>query len=762
MDEPSKKKTEDNVLSALRDRERLDAIERSRFLSDVNGTKWDHVTALICEALSAPVALVSIVTDDRQIFPSAQGLPIPWDTKAETPLSHSFCQYVVASELPLQVVEAETHELVCDNLAITDLGVKAYLGTPIRDPDGAILGSLCAIDTETHEWTTKDLNLLKGFSASITTQLLADRVIANLHTANQELAAERARLNRVSQNASVFIAELSPDLVYTFSNTSYAALYKTSLNNIVGKRPYDIMSKKTFSVAQPYLEAAQRGKKVTYEVELQMDGGTSRIMRVHYMPDKDEYGNVLGIAVLKVDVTEQHVLTKAAASLEARLNAAHQMSPDGFMVFKSCRDDAGQIVDFEWEYVNDAGAAITERPVDELIGNRMLDVLPGNKQTDLFDAYIDVVETGDPFKQTTHYDHDGISLWVSISAIKLNDGFAVSFRDVTKRKNIELQLGENSIRLQRILDNVVALIGVLSPEGRLTDANQPALDIAGLSRDDVIGKLFWDTYWWNHSEDTRSRLKKAYDEAITGKASRYDAQVRISETERFWIDFQMSPQFDENNSIVEIIVSGADITQRKLAENHRLLLVNELNHRVKNSLATIQAMARQTLRTAESLSNFEETFSARLTAIATAHNILMGSDAARADMRTMIDGQVGPYVDQTDQLKVTGDLITLDGECAHSVGLVLHELATNAAKYGALSNATGRVEITFDDIGDGDVRLVWTETGGPPVTPPSRIGFGSRLIKQSIEHTLGGSAEIDYAEHGIVATLVLPKEYDHG
>lgn len=735
--------------------DRLDAIERSGLLSERHRAAMDELTSIICDVLEVPVALVSVVTDDRQVFAGAQGLPAPWDAHRDTPLSHSFCQHVVMSELPLQVDNAPANALVCDNLAIRDLGVQAYLGTPIRDPDGIIFGSLCAIDSKQRAWLPRDLRVLDGFSGSITTLLMAQR-------AERQLQDQKSKLERVTKAAPVMIAELSPALDYTFANKSYADLFGQTVDQIIGKHPRDVLGEAAYKHAQPHLRDALSGKTVQYDLDLPVTDGATKIMRVHYAPERDAAGKVEGLVVAVTDVTEQRLLSTLAERLDDRLKAAHQMSPDGFMVFKSLRDGAGIIADFEWEYANEPGAKIAGRTVDTLIGNTLLTVLPGNKDEGLFDAYVDVVENGQPYKSTTFYKHDALSLWIEVSAIKLGDGFAVSFSDVTKRKNAEADLAHSAKRLQRILDNVVAFVGILTPEGVLKEVNQPALDVAGLTRQDVVGKPFWDAYWWSFSKESQDRLKQAIADASGGKSSRYDALIRISDSDNIWIDFQLAPQFDADGKLIEMIPSGTDITERKMAETHRELLVNELNHRVKNSLATIQAMARQTIRDAEDLEGFEIAFSARLNAISMAHEILVASDDAKAELRTMIDRQVGPYVDRASQLTVTGDRIVLAAECAHSVGLVMHELATNAAKYGALSTANGRVEVTSIDLGDGTVKIIWTEVDGPPVTPPTGTGFGSRLIKQSIEFSLGGTAVVDFNSAGVIVTLTVPKEFDHG
>lgn len=742
--------------------DRLAAIERSGLLSLKDDPALDQMTSLICEALGVPVALVSIVTDARQVFSSAKGLPVPWDARGETPLSHSFCQHVVTSGLPLQVNDAPSHDLVGDNLAIRDLGVQAYLGTPLRDPDGVVLGSLCAIDTSPRDWTPRELKVLEGFASSITTLLLAWRTHDALVASDIRSSRHEARLLRVTNSTPVMIAELDTDLKYAFANKAYAKLVGHTPETIIGLNQREALGASAFALSEPHLQQALTGKTVDYDLELPSPNTSTRTFRVHCVAERDENDAVDGIVVAVTDVTEQRLLSSLADKLDDRLKAAHQMSPDGFMVFKSLRNGDGDIVDFEWEYINEPGAEIAGHPIDELIGNTLLKVLPGNKDEGLFDAYVDVVTTGQPYRKTSFYDQDGLTLWISISAIKLGDGFAVSFSDVTERKSTEIATAKNADRLQRILDNVVAFVGVMSPEGILREVNQPALDIAGLARADVVGKPFWDAYWWSFSPESQARLIEAFEDAKKGKASRYDALIRTGEDQKIWIDFQLSPQMDANGKLVEMIPSGTDISERKRAEAHRELLVNELNHRVKNSLATIQAMARQTIRGAADLKDFETTFTARLAAISTAHEILVNSEGAKADLRTMIDRQVGPYVDGENQLRISGSAVTLAAECAHSVGLVMHELATNAAKYGALSCSDGHVEILSRDTGDGNVTIIWSEHNGPAVTPPENTGFGSKLINQSIEFSLGGSADVDYAPEGVKVTLIVPKEFDHG
>ena len=152
--------------TALRDETRLAALWRVGLLDTAPEEVFDRLTRLARRLLGAPVALVSLVDADRQFFKSALGLPEPWATKRETPLSHSFCQHVVATGAPLRVEDAREHPLVCDNLAVPELGVVAYLGMPLATADGQVLGSLCAIDTEPRSWTAEDAAALRDLALS--------------------------------------------------------------------------------------------------------------------------------------------------------------------------------------------------------------------------------------------------------------------------------------------------------------------------------------------------------------------------------------------------------------------------------------------------------------------------------------------------------------------------------------------------------------------------------------------------------------------
>ncbi|MBR0701834.1 sensor histidine kinase [Bradyrhizobium diazoefficiens] len=186
------------------------------------------------------------------------------------------------------------------------------------------------------------------------------------------------------------------------------------------------------------------------------------------------------------------------------------------------------------------------------------------------------------------------------------------------------------------------------------------------------------------------------------------------------------------------------------------LLIDELNHRVKNTLALMQAIAVQTFRSA---SRDERTkFEGRLGALAEAHNLLSQEKWAGSELRDVIARALQPFLlNSPDRIRMAGPDVPLSPRLAVVLSMIVHEIATNAAKYGALSNETGRVTLNWEVITDAPkprLRLIWTEIGGPPVTAPVRRGFGSRLIERSARDQLGGEATVDFLPRGVVCTVV--------
>jgi PAS domain S-box-containing protein len=198
-----------------------------------------------------------------------------------------------------------------------------------------------------------------------------------------------------------------------------------------------------------------------------------------------------------------------------------------------------------------------------------------------------------------------------------------------------------------------------------------------------------------------------------------------------------------------------DITARKRAVETRQLLLRELDHRVKNTLSTVQAVAELTLRTATSLEAFGDTFRGRIGALARMHAAIWRNKGTPLRLGELAELSLAPFVREGERASIEGDEVWIPMQSAGALGLVLHELATNAVKHGALSVASGNVRVAWHREADR-VWLTWRESGGPAVRAPTHRGFGSTMIEESIPYELGGSVSIDFAPGGVHCTITFP------
>ncbi|MGH8162020.1 MAG: PAS domain-containing protein, partial [Gammaproteobacteria bacterium] len=208
-----------------------------------------------------------------------------------------------------------------------------------------------------------------------------------------------------------------------------------------------------------------------------------------------------------------------------------------------------------------------------------------------------------------------------------------------------------------------------------------------------------------------------------------------------------------------MLLAIEDVTERLRAEEHRKLLVHELDHRVKNTLATVQSIAVQTFAGAPAYSELAWRFESRLMALAKTHRLLTRSRWRRVSVHELLAQELAPFSDgENDRLLITGDDVDLHTNTAFALGMAFHELATNAVKFGALSNPEGRIHVVTELVHGEPPRfkLAWTETGGPKVEKPERRGFGSRLISGGLAYELGGKVSTDYRPEGLVCTMDIP------
>jgi PAS domain S-box-containing protein len=227
-----------------------------------------------------------------------------------------------------------------------------------------------------------------------------------------------------------------------------------------------------------------------------------------------------------------------------------------------------------------------------------------------------------------------------------------------------------------------------------------------------------------------------------------------------WFDLHIEPLRDVTGRAVGLIGTAVDITKRMEDEAHLRLLLRELTHRSKNLLAVIQAVARQTARHTTSVDDFVEQFDARLQALATSHDVIIEEGWHGASLGELAELQLQPFLNSPDrQVSIRGPTVLLKPEAAQALGLALHELATNAKKFGALSVPEGQVSVTWSRLAhpDGDsVELKWVESGGPAVAAPVARRFGSMVIERNLERAVGGKVMLAFPAAGVQCDILIP------
>ncbi len=387
----------------------------------------ERFARLVRSLLGVPVALVTLVSADEQVFPGALGLPEPWQTTRSTPLSHSFCQHVVLSREPLVIADAREHPLVRDNLAIPDLGVVAYAGHPLVGADGDVVGSLCAIDTEPRHWTTEHLAALADLAEACSTQLQltaarqaaqasADRmqqVMADREEDRRrwELAADATGVGSFDWHLAGGSVRVDQRLLAIYGVPAAEA---APLERDIGFFRQHLHPEDAERVSRAVATAVEDRSAYAVQCRIVLPGGDTRWVQIH------------GHLVLGADGTVERIIgatfdTTAEHEGEVRTARVLEAMPAGYL-----------FVDREWRFtvVNDAAEQIVGVPREELLGVSIYDAFPANVGSDFERAYRAAVDTGTPQTVQAFYP-EPLDRWFEVLCWPTPDGLALFFTDTT-------------------------------------------------------------------------------------------------------------------------------------------------------------------------------------------------------------------------------------------------------------------------------------------------------------------------------------------
>ena len=289
-------------------------------------------------------------------------------------------------------------------------------------------------------------------------------------------------------------------------------------------------------------------------------------------------------------------------------------------------------------------------------------------------------------------------------------------------------------------------------------ANDAFLELTGYDRDELLAQSFNFLL-----ADPSDRL--AVDEvegAFAGNEECADIRYRHKDGSTFCATIFVSEVRDKAGKLIQHFLSLVDTTKHERAREHAAMLIDELNHRVKNTLATVQSIVIQAVRNSSDPQIVRESIETRLAALSRSHDLLGREKWDGAGLHDLVREALSPFSvteGRAERFTIEGDNVRLSPKATLALGIAVNELATNAVKYGAFSNEAGTISITWtlDEKPDGRwLRLQWREKGGPPVAPPTRKGFGSRVIEQGLAHELEGKVVLDYSAAGVVCTIDVP------
>jgi PAS domain S-box-containing protein len=540
-------------------------------------------------------------------------------------------------------------------------------------------------------------------------------------------------------------------------NPAYARLFGyDDVADVVGRPSTAFVTPRSAALLQ---EKGALGNEEPYEIEaIRKDGS---VFPAEFVGRVSTWrGQKVRIGLAR-DLTQRKRREAALRDSEAHFAAIFDQSAAGF----SEVDLTGRLL-----RVNDRFCELVGYTREELLsGQRMQDITHPDDLPENLRLFQQAVETGEPFQIEKRYIRsDGSAVWVSNTVTLIHDGMgqpqtiaSVSL-DLTARREAETALRQSEARLRVALD--AGRMAVWESDTRTNSVStSPELNrLLGFPQD---AAPTIDEIRSRYAPGAQERLRAAAA-AVLSRGERYaeeELEVIWPDGSHHWLlvraDLELTPK-PEGGVDVRAMGVAFDITERKLWEERQRLLINELNHRVKNTLATVQSIAMQSFRdTGETGGSSFTAFQNRLFALARAHDILTRDNWGGAELREIVGEVVEPYCRLSGgRCDIDGPRVRLTPSMALALSMAVHELATNAAKYGSLSVPTGHVSISWTTM-PGEPRhlnLVWQERGGPPVAPPTRRGFGTRLIERSLAQELAGDVNLAYVPTGVVCTIKAP------
>lgn len=464
---------------------------------------------------------------------------------------------------------------------------------------------------------------------------------------------------------------------------------------------------------------------------------------ISYSAIHDEDGVVRGVFCIVNETTDRVRADQALQESEERLRAVVSQSAAGI----------GQgSLEGEILHVNHRFCEIVGYEEQELVGKSIADITYPDDMPEQTRLFSRLAATGDSFDMEKRYVRkDGSLVWVNNTVSALRDGHgrihqvAVVSVDITERKKGQ----EAERRLASIIASSNDAILAIDLDMTITSWNGGAERLYGYKADEILGQSVLALVPEDRAKEEPVLLEQIKAGSLI---EAYETKRRRKDGQLVDVLLSVSPIRDTAGKIVGASKIAHDISTKMEADRLQAVLIGELHHRVKNVFATVIAIARQTFAKTTDTPDAVAAFEARLSAMAHAHDLLAEGDWQSADLSAVVEQTAAPY--PPERFQISGPSVLLPQKAVATLSLALHELGTNAAKYGALSVPTGKVSITWlYDPKTTSLSLRWQERDGPSVGTPTKKGFGSRLVERLLAAELNGTSTIIYDSAGVICEI---------
>lgn len=717
-----------------REAERLSALLEYDILDTMPEEAFDDLVAIAAQICGTPMALISLVDDRRQWFKARVGLDV-----SETPREVAFCAHAIDQEDIFVVDDATRDERFANNPLVTGApDLRFYAGAQLRTSDGYTLGTLCVLDRVPRSLTDAQKDALAALARQAIAQMDLRRQLARQREAEQR--------HRFILASAVDYAIISMKLDGTVTSWNEGAV------QILGWEEHEMCGQPCDEFFTPEDRAANVPEK---EMAAALRDGYGRDERWHLrkdgsrfwangemMPLTDDSDEAVGYIKILRDRTEEHREHERLQAIEDRFKLALESA--GFVGSWDWDVQADRIVadeKFSRFFSVDAREAADGAPLDQFIAG--IHPLDRDRVRERIQHCIAV--TGDFAEEYRLLNRVGETRWVfARGRCFYDDGekpthFPGVVIDITDRKVAELEGADSERRSRQALEAGEMGAWEASPDLKTQSWDARTRELLGHLPDEPID--YETSFLSRVHPDDRNRVDLALRELVAA-GDPIDLEYRT---------------VDRNGRVRCVNVRGAttgtevrrvfgtvrDVTEAKRAEEHRQLLTSELQHRIKNTLSVVQAIVSQSLKTATTPTEARDVIGDRLSVLSRAHDLLTRESWTAAPIGAIVKDAIGFQGARTQRIRVSGPDVRLNARASLALAMALHELATNATKYGALSNEQGHVDLLWSVDTTSDeprMRLEWREVGGPAVTAPARTGFGSRLM-QGLRRDLGGNVE---------------------